>query len=265
MEQTDSFKSRGRSDSAGALPARERDEAELFPDEPASIFHVLTPEEKQIFRRRMVVRTYRRGEYICRAGNTPAGLICLVSGKAKVFQEGAGGREHIVRMAKPAGFIGYRALFAGEVHAASARAIEDSVVISLDRETLFSLLHANSELSILFIKSLAAELGFSYFRTVTLTRKQIPGRLAETLLFLRDTYGFENDGATLKVCLSREDIANLSNMSTSNAIRTLSSFAGRGLIGIEGKKIILTDIAGLEKISEERRKEPLPKDDADEN
>jgi CRP-like cAMP-binding protein len=265
MEQIDNFKSRGQVDNAGALPAWERDGARLFLDEPASIFQVLTPEEKQVFRSRMVVRTYRKGEYICRAGNTPAGLICLVSGKAKVFQEGVGGREHIVRMAKPAGFIGYRALFADEVHAASARAIEDSIVVSLDRETLFSLLHTNSELGILFIKSLAAELGFSYFRTVTLTQKQIPGRLAETLLFLRDTYGFENDGATLKVCLSREDIANLSNMSTSNAIRTLSSFASKNLIGIEGKKIILIDIAGLEEISEKRRTEPLPKDDADEN
>jgi CRP-like cAMP-binding protein len=241
------------------------DISKTFLDDPASIFHVLTAREKQVFRNRMDVRTYRRGEYICRAGDTPAGLMCLVSGKAKVFQEGTGGREHIVRMAKPAGFIGYRALFAGEVHAASASAIEDSVVVSLDRETLFSLLHSNSELGILFIKSLAAELGFSYFRTVTLTQKQIPGRLAETILFLRDTYGFESDGATLKVYLSREDIANLSNMSTSNAIRTLSSFAGKGLIGIEGKKIKLLDIAGLEEIGEERRNEPLPKDDSDED
>ncbi len=228
-----------------------------FLDDPNSIFYALTAREKQVFRSRMVVRTYRKGEYICRAGDTPSGLVCLASGKAKVFQEGVGGREHIVRMAKPAGFIGYRALFADEAHAASAMAIEDSVVTSLDRETLFSLLHSNSELCISFIKSLAAELGFSYFRTVTLTQKQIPGRLAETLLFLRDTYGFESDEMTLKVCLSREDIANLSNMSTSNAIRTLSSFANKGLIGIEGKKIKLLDIAGLEEMSAERRYDSL--------
>ena len=220
----------------------------IFLDDPASIFHVLTAREKQVFRNRMKICTYLKGEFICRAGDTPSGLVCLVSGKAKVFQEGVGGREHIVRMAKPAGFIGYRALFANEAHAASARVIEDSIVASLDRETLFSLLHSNSELCIHFIKLLASELGFSYFRTMTLTQKQIPGRLAESLLFLRDTYGLENDGVTLKVCLTREDIANLSNMSTSNAIRTLSSFANKKLIGIEGKKIKLLDIAGLEEL-----------------
>ena len=220
----------------------------FFLDNTDSIFHILTAREKQVFRNRLTIQTYLKGEFICRAGNIPTGLFCIVNGKVKVFQEGVAGREHIVRMAKPAGFIGYRALFANEVYAASARAIEDSVVASLDRDTLFSLLHSNSKLCLLFIKSLAAELGFSYFRTMALTQKQIPGRLAESLLFLRDTYGFENDGCTLKVCLTREDIANLSNMSTSNAIRTLSSFANKKLIGIEGKKIKLFNIDGLEKL-----------------
>ncbi len=228
-----------------------------FLDDPNSVFYVLTHREKQVFRSRLVSKTYRKGEYIFRVGDLPTGLICLASGKAKVFQEGSGGREQIIRMAKPIGFIGYRALFAEEIHAASAIAIEESTIASLDRETLFSLLHANSQLCIHIIKSLATELGFSYFRTVTLTQKQIPGRLAESLLFLKDTYGCEKDETTLKVCLSREDIANLSNMSTSNAIRTLSFFANKQLIGIDGKKIKLLDIAGLEEMSKERKDDPM--------
>ena len=228
-----------------------------FLDDPNSIFYVLNHREKQVFRNRLTARVYRKGEYIFQAGNKPTGLICLATGKAKVFQEGIGGREQIVRMAKPIGFIGYRALFAEEIHAASAVAIEESIVCTLDHETLFSLLYANSELCILIIKALAAELGFSYFRTVTLTQKQIPGRLAESLLFLKDTYGCEKDGMTLKVCLSREDIAKLSNMSTSNAIRTLSSFANEKLIGIDGKKIKLIDITGLERMSEQIESLPM--------
>ncbi len=233
----------------------------IFLDDPNSIFYVLTHREKQVFRSRLVSRTYRKGEYIFRAGDTPTGLTCLAGGKVKVFQEGIGGREQIIRMAKPIGFIGFRALFADEMHGASAVAIEESIVTSLDRETLFSLLHANSDLCLLIIKSLATELGFSYIRTVTLTQKQIPGRLAESLLFLRDTYGFERDGMTLKACLSREDIAKLSSMSTSNAIRTLSYFAGKKLIGIEGKKIKLLDIPGLEEISAEKKENtPISRD-----
>ena len=55
---------------------------------------------------------------------------------------------------------------------------------------------------------------------------------------------------TIKIYLSREDIANLSNMTTSNAIRTLSSFAGEGVIGIDGRKIRIQELPKLERISE---------------
>ena len=86
-------------------------------------------------------------------------------------------------------------------------------------------------------------------RTVNLTQKHIRGRLAESLLFLKDSYGLEEDGATLSIYLSREDLANLSNMTTSNAIRTLSTFVAERIIAIDGRKIKLIDEDKLKKIS----------------
>jgi CRP-like cAMP-binding protein len=74
--------------------------------------------------------------------------------------------------------------------------------------------------------------------------------LAESLLILRDTYGFEADGRTIRVSMSREDIANLSNMTTSNAIRTLSTLASEGIIEIAGRRISIIDASQLERISE---------------
>jgi len=153
-------------------------------------------------------------------------------------------------MAKPVGFIGYRALFAEENYIASSIAIENSVVCNIDKTSLFELLKTNHKFSTNIIKSLATELGFSNSRTVTLTQKHIRGRLAESLIFLSNTYGFEADERTIKIYLSREDIANLSNMTTSNAIRTLSSFAQEGVIKLDGRKILIQDMKTLNKISE---------------
>lgn len=67
---------------------------------------------------------------------------------------------------------------------------------------------------------------------------------------MKDTYGYEDDGETLKVYLSREDIANLSNMTTSNAIRTLALLASEGAISYKGRKIKIVDLKKLEQISE---------------
>ena len=100
-----------------------------------------------------------------------------------------------------------------------------------------------------FIKQLSIDLGLSDERTVNLTQKHIRGRLAESLLFLKETYGLEEDGATISIFLSREDLANLSNMTTSNAIRTLSIFASEKLIAIDGRKIKIINEEELKKIS----------------
>ena len=89
------------------------------------------------------------------------------------------------------------------------------------------------------------------FRKIFYPRSSfIPVFLKCELIFLVDTYGFEEDGLTIKVYLSREDIANLSNMTTSNAIRTLSIFANENVISLEGRKIKVIDLQQLKRISE---------------
>lgn len=221
-----------------------------FLEDDKSVFRVLTQDEKEFLRNNLTCVSYRKGEIIFREGDKPQGLICLSDGKVKVFKEGIGGKEQIVRLASPFGFIGYRALFAEQNHTATAVAIEDSRTCIIDKNALFQVLRKNSDLSLSIIKAFASELGFTINRTVTLTQKHIRGRLAESLVFLKDTYGFEEDGQTLNVYLSREDVASLSNMTTSNAIRTLSNFANERVIALEGRKIKVLDLGKLERISE---------------
>jgi CRP-like cAMP-binding protein len=129
-------------------------------------------------------------------------------------------------------------------------ALEDSVVCILEKDALISILKTNAELTLRLMKKMADELGISNMRTVSLTQKHIRGRLAESLLLLVDTYGLEEDGKTIRAYLSREDLANLSNMTTSNAIRTLSTFASESLISLDGRKISIIDMKKLERVSD---------------
>lgn len=214
-----------------------------------SIFFNLTPEEKEELQNQISLTSYRRNEYIFKEGDKPSGFMMLVSGKVKIFKEGVGGREQIIRMSKPMGIIGYRALFADESHIATAVTLEDSVIANISLDFIMNRALKNSEFSIRLLRKFARELGFANSRTVTLTQKHIRGRLAESLILLADKYGFEHDNTTLKVYMSREDIANLSNMTTSNAIRTLSTFANEKLITIDGRKIKILDLPRLDRIS----------------
>ena len=218
-------------------------------ENPKSVFSLLTPEEKSELISQMIITLYKKNDFIYKEGDKPSGFIFLIDGKIKIFKEGVGGREQIVRMTKPMGYVGYRALLSEEIHNASAVSLEDSLVCHVNPDFFFNRLLRNADFSFRILRKLARELGFSNARTVTLTQKHIRGRLAESLLLLKEKYGFENDGCSLKAYLSREDIANLSNMTTSNAIRTLSTFAGEKVIAIDGRKIKIIDLRKLERIS----------------
>jgi len=216
-----------------------------------SIFRDLPNKDKDLLRNKHACINYRKGEIIFKEGDRPSGLICLSSGQVKLFKEGVGGRDQIIRLATPVNFIGYRAMFANDNYIASAVAIDDSVITVFERDAIFEILSRNANLGIKFIQMFANELGFSSVRTVSLTQKHIRGRLAESIVFLKDKFGLEADEQTIKAYLSRDDLASLSNMTASNAIRTLSAFANEGLIELKGRKIRILDVVQLEKISEQ--------------
>lgn len=117
-------------------------------------------------------------------------------------------------------------------------------------EAVKQLIRENHDVAIFFIRQLSSHLGNADERTVNLTQKHVRGRLAEALLTLKDNYGVEDDGQTLGIRLRREELASLSNMTTSNAIRTLSQFTDEGLIATDGRRIRLLREHELHRISE---------------
>lgn len=214
-----------------------------------SIFKVLSNEEKDTLAASMSCVLYKKNEIIFKEGFSPAGLMILAKGKVKVFKDGLNGKEQIIRLNKVNDFIGYRALFATELYNASASAFEDSTVCIIARDTLFKVIEKNNLFAFQIINFLAKELGDSESNLVSLTQKHLRGRLAESLIRLAETYGFEDDNVTVKIQMYREDLANLANMTTSNAIKTLYGFRDEKVIELDGKRIKVLDYNRLERIS----------------
>ncbi|MBO7419125.1 MAG: Crp/Fnr family transcriptional regulator [Bacteroidaceae bacterium] len=215
----------------------------------SELWDLLTASQRELLADSFKLQTYKKNEIVHNEDESPEYLYCLLKGKVKVFREGVGGRSQIVRMIKPVGYFGFRAFFAQEQYVNAAAAVEPSVVCLIPLYIIDKLVKENINLAYFFVCHLSKSLGVADRRTVNLTQKHIRGRLAESLLFLRESYGLEEDNSTLSIYLSREDLANLSNMTTSNAIRTLSQFASEKLIAIDGRKIKLIDEERLKKIS----------------
>jgi CRP-like cAMP-binding protein len=152
-------------------------------------------------------------------------------------------------MLTPGQAFGYRSYFAKQRRITQAVATEDTEILALDLRIFDQLIRRNGDVAIYVIHRLSVRLGETDRRTVSLQQKHMRGRLADSLIFLKDKYGFESDGLTLNIYLSREDLASLSNMTTNNAIRTLSAFAEEGIIITDGRRIKIIDLDRLRRIN----------------
>ena len=214
-----------------------------------AIWGTLTNEERARVEQAIEIVSYAKNEIIHNDGDASQYVWMLLSGKVRIFKEGIGMRPQIIRLLKHYDIFGYRACIAGDAYNSSASAFEACTVYRLNRELFMNLVRENGAFCYEVMRMMAQDLAISELQTVNLTQKHIRGRLAESLLQLIQNYGFEEDGQTLAMLLPREDLANMSNMTTSNAIRTLSQFAQEGLVDINGKHVKILDEKSLERIS----------------
>ena len=220
----------------------------ILKEDMSDMWAILNSEEKRTLTDNFHIQTFRKNEMIYSEGEKATQLMCLLKGKVKIYKDGVGGRSQIIRLIRPVQYFGYRAYFANEDYVTAASAFESATIGFLPMEIVETQIRKNNQLAYFFIKELAKDLGISDARTVNLTQKHIRGRLAESLIVLKENYGLEEDGATLNIYMAREDLANLSNMTTSNAIRTLSCFANEKIIVVDGRKIKIIDEEKLKKI-----------------
>jgi len=218
-------------------------------EDMAEIWSILSADEKRLVTDNLQIHTFKKNQLIYAEGDEPEFLWCLFKGKVKKTKEGVGGRVQILRLIRPVQYFGYRAYFAQERYVHTAATIEQSVLGALPMSLVEDMIDNNRRLAWFFIHELSRNLGSADTRIVNLTQKHIRGRLAEALIVLKDNYGYEDDGTTLRIYMGREDIANLSNMTTSNAIRTLTSFVNEKLLIVDGRQIKIIDEDSLRKIS----------------
>ena len=221
----------------------------IIQEDLAEIWALLDGDEKRRIIDNFQIINFKKNQVIYAEKEEPEFIWCLIKGKVKKYKDGVGGRQQIIRLIRPVQYFGYRAYFAKEPYVSSAAALEASTLGTLPMSLVDELIDKNNKLARFFIQELSRNLGGSDAKIVNLTQKHIRGRLAEALMVLKDNYGYEDDNSTLKIYLAREDLANLSNMTTSNAIRTLSGFFSEKLIIVDGRRIKIVNESMLRKIS----------------
>ncbi len=191
----------------------------------------------------------KKGEIIFKEGDTVNGIYCIKDGVCKLIKLSANGKDHIVKLVTKGELLGQRSMISEEPVNLSAVALDDMQVCFIPKSEVMGYFDKNNKFSMNVMKTICGDLKEADDQMVNLAQKTVKERLAETLLYLHDTFG-TNEDASLKVQLSRDDLASMIGTATESCIRLLSDFKKLGLIELSGKKIILLDLSKLKKLAE---------------
>jgi len=187
---------------------------------------------------------YTKGEAIFKEGAYSKGLFCVNEGKVKLSKMGPSGKEQIVRFATKGDVIGYNSMLSKKPLGSSAFVLEDATVCFIPSAQFFTMIKADSDFSLQLLELTAKNWNNASRLITDMAQKTTKERLAEMLLWLKETFGLDGNDC-IDVKLSREEIANMVGTATEAVIRLLSELKKEKLIALEGKKIKLLDIHGL--------------------
>jgi len=193
--------------------------------------------------------TIKKGEPIFEEGEITKGVFCIKQGVCKMSKLSANGKDQIVKLVKPGELLGQRSMISDEPANLSAVALEDMEVCFIPKTEIMGFFNNNNQFSMNVMRTICGDLKEADDHMVGMAQKTVKERLAETLIYLEDAFGKNEDGS-LHIQLSREELAGMIGTATESCIRLLSEFNKNGWIELTGKKISIIEKNKLKRMAE---------------
>jgi CRP-like cAMP-binding protein len=211
-----------------------------------SIFNTLSHDELDQINQNRYEVSFRAGEMMFKQGTPSPHFLCLTKGLAKLYIEGYG-KNLILSLVKPVEYILGPGIYVDNRHHYSASAVEDSTACLVDVNKFKQLMRSNPDFSDEFIRRISVMTIFNFEQFISLTQKQMNGRIADALFYLSEQIYGRNP---FEMTISRQDLADLSGMSKESAIRILKEFKDEGILSVSGNILHILNSQQLKKISE---------------
>lgn len=194
------------------------------------------------------VRAYTNKQAIFREGHRPTGLGIVVSGLARLYHILRDGRLHVHHYVRPYAAINLIAALDGRPNPVSAESVGETHIGWLARDQLLRLMTDDPELMQSCIRLLTLQNRELMARLDDIGFRTVPSRLARLLL---RRGGFENEVNLPLDTLSQDEIAAVLGTSREVLGRALRQLYDLGLVRREGRRYVIINREGLEKLAEE--------------
>ncbi len=189
---------------------------------------------------------FKAGETIMKQNTVSTNIVCLKKGIVKIYVEGSKEKDIILKVMKDTGIITGGALLSESLRPFTVAAVTDVECCFINSDRVFELFSSNSEFAFALVQQYHDLTNHMFNKLVNLTLKYMPGRVAETILYLKNDVFQENP---FPVPFSRQELAEMSAMTKESFVRILKELKSSDSIQFEGKYLKVTDEESLESIS----------------
>ena len=212
----------------------------------APLFSTLDDEAAASLGSSMTDLRIRRGEALFREGDSGDRCYIVTEGKVKLGRSSADGRENLLAILGPGQMFGELSLFDPGPRSATATAVTDTSLGSLNHDELTKWLNSRPDVARGLLHQLAARLRRTNDVVADLVFSDVPGRVAKALLDLSTRFGRKaDDGVHVHHDLTQEELAQLVGASRETVNKALADFAMRGWLRLEPRSVILLDVERL--------------------
>jgi CRP/FNR family cyclic AMP-dependent transcriptional regulator len=190
------------------------------------------------------VKEFKRAEAIYAQGNPASSVMYLQSGGVKLTVVNEVGKEAVVAILGPGDFFGEGSLAGQSVRMGTATAITPTIVLVIEKSEMFKVLHAEHDLSDLFIKFMLARNIRIEADLVDQLFNSSEKRLARTLLLLA-RYGKQDQPHGVLPKMSQETLAEMIGTTRSRVNFFMNKFRKLGFIKYNGGLQINTSLLSV--------------------
>jgi len=186
------------------------------------------------------LRTFRRGQVVCTAGDPGDTLIVVVSGQVKIAVRSADGAELTLTVVGPGATIGEVSVADGGQRSADVETVTDSQLLFVPRATVLAVCARIPAVAQALTNAIAAALRRLTETTSDLVFLDLPRRVAKMLL----SQPRSNDGV-LSQQLTQEEYARLVGSTRQSVNIALRAFERRGWIELHDRSVMVKQPAAL--------------------
>lgn len=213
------------------------------------LFLRLSEEAQRAVASRAVIRTVPRDTVLFRKDEPCRGLHVVVSGTVRVYRSNRDGREQVIHTQGPGQALAEVPLFDEGPYPASARAMEESRILFLPLNEFQWLYRNHPEIADATIHELGRRLRRMVRLVEKISLKDVPARVAMTLLEYAERAGRVADGAEFELPRTQEQLAAELATTRESVARALSRLRKQGVIEQAGARIRIRDVARLEAVA----------------